>query len=103
MWVELDKARALWPDAPIDDELLTSYLVAAEQQCSVYAPTLPLDADIPERYLVATVMQARAIYRSLRAASNDQMGADGFAVTVFPLDWNVKALLRPKRGKPGLK
>lgn len=103
MWATKEQARLLWADAPLDDELLDSYLDAAGQQCEAFAPALSVDAVVPERYVVGQVMQARAIYRSLRAGSNDQMGAEGFAVTVFPLDWNVKALLRPRRGKPVMK
>jgi hypothetical protein len=34
------------------------------------------------------------------AATNDHsVGGDEFSITVFPLDWNVKQLLRP-RGAP---
>lgn len=103
MWVTLETARGLWPDAPVDDDILTQYLTSAQIQCAEFAPALPDGAEIPESYVLANVMQARAIYRSLRTGNSDQMGADGFAVTVYPLDWNIRALLRPKRGKPVLK
>lgn len=104
-WAGLEEARGLWSDAPLDDDLLGSYLESAHEQCVSYAPALPTpeegqEQEVPERYVVAEVMQARAIYRSLRAGNQDQMGPDGFTVTVFPLDFNVKALLRPNRGKP---
>jgi hypothetical protein len=45
-------------------------------------------------------MQARAIWNATKTGPADSLGADGLTVTVFPLDWNIKALLRPKRGCP---
>ena len=86
----------LWPDAP-DGEALTAILESAQDQCVDFAPTLVPDAEIPARYKVALVMQARAMYRSLIAGSGDQIGPDGLTVTVWPMDRTVKALLRPPR------
>jgi hypothetical protein len=42
-------------------------------------------------------MQARAVYNSVKAGSGDQVGPDGLTVTVYPMDWNVKNLLRPRK------
>ncbi len=100
-WVGLDRARDLWPDADtLDDDVLTTYLLAAHKACAEFAPALEDDANVPEAWAVAQVMQARAVYRSRKAGGRDQLGPDGFAVTVFPLDWNVRQLLRPKKGRP---
>lgn len=53
-------------------------------------------APVPDRLVLAQVMQARALYRSALAGSGDGIGADGLSVTVFPMDWTVKNLLRPR-------
>lgn len=99
-WVTLGEARAQWADAPVDDEYLADLLDSAFDQCEAYAPALAEDEAAPVRYRVAQVMQARAIYRAMKTGDNDSLGADGFTVTVFPMDWNIKNLLRPRRGVP---
>lgn len=101
-WASLEAARAQWADAEqMEDPELTQYLAAAYEQCVEFAPEL---ADgqtvIPQRLVQAQVMQARAIWRSLTAGDNNQLGPDGFSVTVYPMDWTVKNLLRPRRGLP---
>jgi hypothetical protein len=86
-WVTLSFAREKWSDAEdLADEDLTSYLLSAYE--------------VPESWRLAQVMQARAQMRSLTAGRDDNMAADGLTVTVYPLDWNVRQLLRPKRGRP---
>ncbi len=101
-WASLEDARAQWEDAvTMDDAELLSYLQSAYEQCVEFAPALAADVvDIPRRYVQAQVMQARAIWRSLSAGDDNGIGPDGLTVTVFPMDWTVKALLRPKRGRP---
>lgn len=113
-WVETGTDLAEWYDAPEDVLDLERYLMAAYEQCRDYAPaptewltdvftdtftdvfgeTMPV---VPVRYKLAQVMQARALYRSLLAGSGDAIGVDGLSVTVWPMDWTVKNLLRPKR------
>ena len=90
-----------WPN--LDDEVLpkgalSSLLASARIQCEAYAPAMPGGADVPDNYRHAQVLQARALYRSGTAGSGDNMGGDGLTVTVFPMDWTVKRLLRPQRG-----
>lgn len=100
-WVTLSQARALWRDAvDQDDDELTTYLLSAYESCAEFAPELADGAPVPESWRLAQVMQARAQMRSLTAGRDDNMAADGLTVTVYPLDWNVRQLLRPKRGRP---
>lgn len=101
-WVTLIQARRLWPDAQhLTDEDLIWYLNAAYEAAVEFAPVLADGETAPDAWGIAQVMQARAIFRSVSAGSRDEfLGADGAAVTVFPLDWNVRQLLRPKRGVP---
>ncbi|WP_448072334.1 hypothetical protein [Georgenia yuyongxinii] len=92
---------AYWPNVDVlDEDDLSRLLTSSRIQCEAYAPTLADAAAVPENYRLAQAMQARALYRSAIAGSNDGIGADGMTVTVFPMDWTVKNLLRPKKGRP---
>ncbi len=101
-WLSLEQARAQWADAPLDDIFLYQILDSAKTQCIEYAPALATNAVIPLNYLQAQVMQARALYQSVIANQNDQVGIEGFAVRVFPLDFTIRALLRPKKAISGI-
>jgi len=99
-WVDTQEDLAKWPDANRDMDGLAQYLQAAYEQCLEFLPPAdvePLPDPIPERFVLAQLLQARALYRSAIAGSNDQIGPDGMSVTVFPMDWTVKNLLRPRR------
>lgn len=101
-WVDPETDLGEWVDAPTDPDVLARYLTAAYEQCLEF---LPHDAQgqpvvpspTPDRLPLAQVMQARALYRSALAGGGDQIGGDGLTVTVFPMDWTVKNLLRPRR------
>ena len=99
-WVTPLEVEELWPEAaelewPVLDRLIKS----SWEQCSVFAPDLPEGQAVPESWKVAQVMQARSTYRASLTGSNNQVGDDGMVLTVFPLDWQVRQLLRPKRGR----
>lgn len=86
----------LWADAPYDASVRHALIEAAQAQCEVFAGSVPS----PEaRHKMAVILQARALQRSTVAGSGDSMGGE-FTVTVFPMDWTVKALLRPATGVP---
>lgn len=75
------------------DVLLTSAAI----QCEAFAPEVTSDTPLPDSYLHAQVLQARALHRAGIAGRDGEMGVlDGMSVTVFPMDWTVKNLLRPK-------
>lgn len=98
---DIDEVVRYWPQAGTDlepDEL-APLLASARTQCEAYAPALTEGAEVPENYRLAQALQARALFRSGIAGSNDQIGAEGYTVTVFPMDWTVKNLLRPKKGR----
>lgn len=131
-WHTLDSARQAWSSAPDDDPQLYRLLETARVQCAAYAPKLtgqvststamtvapdPENAGYyvlvepgststaprpPVNYKQAQLLQARGIWQSTMANVRDQSGPDQFPVTVFPMDWTVKALLRPKRGLGGV-
>jgi len=89
---------SFWPDYPADEDALQAVLDAAQGQCEAFAPEVD-DPSMTDsaRFRQAVIMQARALYRSATSGGGDQVGAEGFTVTVFPMDWTVKALLRPAR------
>jgi len=96
-WLETtDSLVANWLDAPDSDELFV-LLSSAYAQCLAFAPELAVGAVVPENYKLAQFFQTKALLRSQLAGSGDQIGADGMSVTVFPMDWTVKNLLRPKK------
>lgn len=94
-WLTLEQARNLWADAPLDDVLLYQILETAKAQCIAYAPAFT--GVVPLSYVQAQGLQARAIYQSVIANQQDNVGVDGFQVRVFPLDFTIRAMLRPKR------
>lgn len=98
-WLTLEQTRQRWPDAPLELTYLYGILRSAKIQCIDYAPALGLTDPVPANYLQAQLMQTRAIYTSFIANQNDNIDGQ-FPVRVFPMDWNVKALLRPKTGMP---
>jgi hypothetical protein len=88
-----------WPDAAqMSTAELTDYLQAAYEQCVAYLPdTANLAAvPVPSRWRLAQLSQARALFRSGVAGSGDQIGQDGLTITVYPMDWTVRNLLRPR-------
>lgn len=93
----------LWADVPLDIGTRDTLLLAAFNDCHEFAGTkvLPTELEKAASYRTAQIMQARARQRSFVAGSGDQLGTD-FPVTVFPMDWSVKSLLRPRPGIPGM-
>lgn len=111
-----------WPQNDLLEVELNSLLTSARVQCEEYAPAVRYaegvagaqvttadadgvvtDAVVPENWRQAQALQARALWRSSIAGGNDQIGAEGLTVTVFPLDWVVRRLLRPQKGVPTLR
>ncbi|MBO1770459.1 hypothetical protein [Agrococcus sp. TF02-05] len=102
-WHTLDTARASgWADAvDMSDLELHRLLETAKVDVLAYAPALPLDAPVPERYKAAQLMQARNRHNAgLANPASGEPGLEGFGMTVFPLDWQIKQLLRPIQGVP---
>lgn len=101
-WLSLEQARAQWADAPLDDVFLFQLLDTAKEQCVAYAPALLVGAPVPARYIQAQLTQARALYQSTIANQADNVGIEGFTVRVFPLDFTIRAMLRPKKAIGGM-
>jgi len=108
-WHTPDTVRAEWEDAEqIGDELLAQLVTAARYAVIAYAPALPpfLSTDeqpfqeIPDRYRLAQLMQVRNLWNAQQTSPSGDLGGESFAIQPRPLDWHVKALLRPARGRP---
>lgn len=96
VWHDVASARRNWPDAPAADEDLDELLAVAREACFLYvhpdATEIPL-TDIPARYRLAQLMQARAI-ASRTAGAGDTVGLEGFQ-TRFVLGYDVRNVLVP--------
>jgi hypothetical protein len=97
-WITVDQAREDWPDAPSSDVRLYALLSAAREQCEAYAPRLLPGVRVPARYREAQLMQTAALWQANKTGDGDVIGADGTTVRVYPMGWNVKAVLRPPSG-----
>lgn len=96
-----DDLVELWPGSvDLSEDALATHLDAARTQCEDFAPTLAEGTPVPSAWRLAQALQARALARAGIVGTDNQTGIYGEGVTVFPMDWTVKALLRPKRGKP---
>lgn len=105
-WYSTVEAQDDWRDAPHDDELLQQYLDVAAQQVIAYGPariaeTIADSGCVPLNYRMAQLMQARNLWNAAKTDPSGAQGADpGFTFTPFPLDWSVKAVIRPKTAAP---
>ena len=101
-WATLALARNQWVDArAIDDPILHDLLQLAQDQVIEYAPVLADDAPVPLPYRLAQVAQAKNVYNgSLVDSGSGDIGNDTFQIRPFPLDWQIKQMLRPRRGTP---
>lgn len=100
-WYTADEIAELWRDAP-DDEFgeLTTLVGAALAQVKAYAPALRADKPVPDNYREAQLMQTRNLWNAARVDAGGGAGEGEFILRPRPLDWQVTALLRPKRGVP---
>lgn len=98
-WYDAESITDVWLDAP-DEPQLSLIVEAALIQVQEYAPALPDGGGIPANYRQAQVMQTRNLWNATRVDAGGGSGDGDFIIRPFPLDWQVKALLRPKRGVP---
>lgn len=104
-WNTLEEARAIWADAAnMADASLQLLLDSAHIDCFAWLD--PIDGIDPPAeeanasMKLAEIYQARARLNAVSSAGDgNQVGPDGMTVTVFPLDWQVQQLLRPKPGR----
>lgn len=106
-WYTVEDAQTDWVDAPRgeaeDDELLQSYLDAAQEAILAFAPAR-YSADDPaaptEGMRRAHLMQTQNLWNATAANPSGTLDNGTFGLTTFPLDWQVQQLVRPKRAVP---
>lgn len=120
-WPTNEEIRNLWQDAPQDENTLELIRLSAIAQIEAFAPalppaapvpaptgygdlpfgegpfggvTLPTPVSIPANYKLAVLYQIRNLWNASRQSSGND---NEFTPTIYPLDWHVENLLRPKR------
>ena len=101
-WATLAGTRESWIDSrAIEDAVLYDLLQIAKHQILEYAPAIEEGAAIHISYKMGQKLQARNIYNAaLVDSGNGDIGNETFTIRPFPLDWQVKQLVRPRRGTP---
>lgn len=100
-WMDLDTARAWWSDAPADDAMLYMILRNARTAIEAWAPKLPADSPAPPaHYTQGQLLQAQAIATLGQTNPQEEVGFEQMSTRVYPLDWNIKQLVRPRSAVP---
>lgn len=100
-WHTLDSIRGEWPDAEhIGDATLWQLLDVARGDVLAFAPVLVDGEPVPERYRLGQRMHTRNMWNAARVAPDGGIGEGEFVFRPHPLDWHVKAVLRPRSGRP---
>lgn len=86
-----------WADRPDVDAVVQDLLDAAHVQCLAFLGAEPVV--VTANLKLAEMMQARALHRSGYVGTGNAVGSE-FPVTIFPMDWNVKRLIRPASAVP---
>lgn len=64
-----------------------------------WAPVTPF-GDVPVGWRLAQLKQAQNIWNASKASPTGDFDGGQYGLSTFPLDWAVRQLIRPKRGKP---
>lgn len=88
----------LWEgSADLTPGALELVLEAAREQVQEFGPELDNPDAPPARWVMAQALQAKSLTAAGWRGDQAQNGLDG-APVVFPMDWQVKNLIRPQRG-----
>ena len=84
------------------DDSLESLLSVAKEAVIAYAPAVEEElTTIPDGYRLAQLMQARNVWNSQKVSTTDNFDGGQYGITAsYPLDWQVRQLIRPKQGRP---
>ncbi|SMQ73479.1 hypothetical protein [Agreia sp. VKM Ac-1783] len=109
-WLTVEQIEDLWEDDAPSEPKLTMVVRAARSDCRRYA-MVPIDTlndddeeqgDLIASFHDAQFMQTKNTWNASRVDADGGTGEGDFIVRPFPLDWQVKAKLRPKGGAPAI-
>lgn len=94
-WLSIQEAIDLWPQAPEDQEehfpILANLMATAHEFLEFYAVQVD---PAPERYKKAQVLYMQHLHNRARSGDGDTvMGADGLAVSTYPLVMEARSLV----------
>lgn len=93
--------EGVWTDAPeVPAATLLLLLEAAQEALEGYAPALAEAAPVPARYKLACTFHARDLWNAGRVSPDGTLGPEEFTLTPAPVSAAVRALLRPRAGRP---
>jgi len=98
-WLTPAEVRGLWADAPYDDEMLEMIVDAAAIQLDAFVPLYPV-VQATAAWKLAHLMQIKNLWNAGKTDPAGTYGEEGFAFRPYPLDWQIKALIRPKSAVP---
>ncbi len=104
-WHTLATVRDEWQDAPDDDVELFELLTTARRDCErvlAHVVTGELPETVTADHRKAQRLQAASIWAASRSTTDNRLGGEEYGVTVFPLDWHVQQLLRPRAAGGGM-
>jgi hypothetical protein len=96
VWHTPESARTQWVDAPLDDEQLEELLDVAKGAVLAYAPAIEDESHPPVSYRLAQLTQTKNMWNASYASPSGDLDGGSFGLTTFPLDWQVKQMLRPQ-------
>lgn len=106
-WHTLQTARADWADAKqLSDLMLTDVLelakdavwhfeVDAHPRLDDTGAEIPVPADVPVRYRVAQLLQARSVWQLPRTGDQGAMGLDEYAGRVYVFGKDIQKVIVP--------
>jgi len=96
-----ERLAELWPGSvDLTEDALELVLAAAAEACEDFQPKTATanDSDtLKASWVMAQILHAKGLARAGFVGASDQTGFPGETVTVYPMDWQVKNLLRPKK------
>ncbi|KKX97192.1 hypothetical protein [Microbacterium sp. Ag1] len=98
-WHTVTSARRVWTNK-LTDEALYVVLAGSRRACLAHLELDDADAfPVPSTWRDAQIMQARNVLNSGTVKPGGGFGNDEYeyGASSFPLDWSVRALLRPVR------
>lgn len=102
-WHNVETARFEWDGAPANDGTLYRLLTTAREQVEAYGRVLADGEPVPELWRQAQLAQARNMFNaSITSGENTYDAGGGNYITVRPLDWAVKQLIRPRSARKAL-